>query len=276
MCEVMRVSRSGYYRYVKAQPSKRQQQQAREVMEVKALAAESRYSYGRRRMAKCLQAKGYAIGDYAARTLMRKAGVVCQQRRRHRVTTQSGHGLAVAENLLNRAFNLKAPNRAWVADITYLWTQEGWLYIAAVVDLFSRRVVGWAMAEHMRETLVTDALQMALGRRRPQAGLLHHSDQGAQYASASYQALLREAGITVSMSRKGNCWDNAVMERFWGSLKSECTDKQRYATRHAAKVDVIHYIEMFYNSKRLHSTLGYLSPVAFEKRFLLKNMSTFT
>lgn len=158
----------------------------------------------------------------------------------------------------------------------YLWTIEGWLYIASVLDLFSRRIVGWAMAHHMEESLVSSALDMALGRRQPEAGLLHHSDRGVQYASHDYQTRLNAAGITVSMSRKGNCWDNAVMERFWGSLKSERTDGRVYVTRDEAKTDVIDYIEMFYNSVRLHSTLDYTTPVQFEKQFLLNNVSVFT
>ena len=178
------------------------------------IAKESQYSYGSRRMAKQLQAKGYPVGRYAARSLMRAANVTCKQRRRYRVTTKSMHGLAIAENVLNRAFEVSLLNRVWISDITYLWTLEGWLYIAAILDLFSRRIVGWAMASHMRESLVNEALQMALCRRQPESGLLHHSDQGVRYASEGYQMALKSAGITLSMSRKGNYWDNAVMERF--------------------------------------------------------------
>jgi putative transposase len=273
---MMEVSRSGYYQYLQFKRSKKNEMEEKLLVEVKVLAKESENSYGSRAMAKNLQAKGYGIGRYAARTLMRKAGIECKQRRRYRITTQSKHRFAVAENVLNREFIQPAPNRVWVTDMTYLWTLEGWLYIAAVLDLFSRRVVGWAMADHMRESLVNDALQMALGRRQPAAGLLHHSDRGVQYASDNYQSLLKAAGITVSMSRKGNCWDNAVMERLWGSLKSERTNDKIYMTREAAKADVINYFEMFYNCKRLHSTLGYVSPMQFENQFLLKNMSTFT
>lgn len=227
-------------------------------------------------MAKQLQAKGYEVGRYAARTLMRQTGVECKQRRRYRITTQSQHEFVVAKNVWNREFTASAPNRVWLADITYVWTWEGWLYLAAIVDLFSRRVVGWAIAEHMRQTLVNDALQMALGRRQPQQGLLHHSDRGIQYASTDYQFALKATSITVSMSRKANCWDNSVMERFFGSLKSECTNHRVYKTREEAKADIIDYIEMFYNSKRLHSALNYVTPMQFENQFLLKNVSTFT
>lgn len=272
----MEVSRSGYYNYSKHKRSQKQLLKDTLVVEVKALAEECRHSYGSRRMAKHLQAKGHKIGRYAARTLMRKAGIECKQRRRYRVTTQSKHDFVVANNVLNREFSVSTPNHVWLADITYLWTLEGWLYIAVLLDLFSRRAIGWAMANHMREALVNEALQMALGRRQPQRGLLHHSDRGVQYASDNYQSALKAVGITVSMSRKGNCWDNSVMERFFGSLKSECTDNKMYKTREEAKADIIDYIEMFYNSKRLHSTLDYVTPMQFENQFLLNNLSSFT
>ena len=222
-------------------------------------------SYGSRRIAKHLQINNYKIGRYKVRSLMRKIGIECTQRRRYKVTTQSDTQLPVAENILNRAFAVAKPNEVWLADITYLWTYEGWLYLAAVLDACSRRVVGWSIAAHMRKSLVCDALTMALGRRKILNGLLHHSDRGSQYASVDYQTLLKDEGITVSMSRKGNCWDNSVMERFFGSLKSERTNGRKYITREQAKADVIDYIEMFYNSHRLHSTLGYVSPMQYER-----------
>ena len=272
----MEVSRSGYYQFLRAKPTEKMKLKTCLLVEVKALATESHHSYGSRRMAKGLQNKGYEIGRYAARSLMKEAGVECKQRRRYRVTTDSSHKRPVAENVLNREFTVTEPNRAWVTDITYLWTLEGWLYVAGIVDLFSRRVVGWAIASHMRESLIHEALDMALGRRQPEAGLLHHCDRGVQYVSDVYQTALKSAGIVMSMSRKGNCWDNAVMERVWGSLKSERTDGKTYRTREIAKADVINYFEMFYNSKRLHSTLGYVSPVEFENRFLLNKVSVFT
>ena len=270
------MSRSGYYEYLARKPSEKQQRQEELIVKVKTIAQETRHSYGSRRISERLKKEGCYVGRTAARTLMKKAGVECKQRRRFRVTTQSKHALPFAENILNREFSVSLPNRVWVTDITYLWTLEGWLYVAGVLDLFSRRIVGWAMADHMRETLVQDALQMALGRRQPMAGLMHHSDRGIQYACVDYQSSLKRAGIVVSMSRKGNCWDNSVMERFWGSLKSERTNEKIYMTREMAKADVIDYIEMFYNAKRLHSTLGYVGPIKFENEFLLKNVSTFT
>lgn len=276
LCRVMDVSRSGYYSFIKRPKSAKGVYTNQLLIEVKALSKESRNSYGSRMMSKRLQAKGYAVGRYAARSLMRQADIFCKQRRRYRVTTRSHHDLPVADNVLNRQFTATEPNQIWLTDITYLWTQEGWLYCAAVLDVFSRCIVGWAIDHHMREELVQNALQMALGRRQPKEGLLHHSDRGVQYASKHYQSALKNAGCIVSMSRKGNCWDNAVMERFWGSLKSERTYGKIYFTREQAKSDVIEYIEMFYNNIRPHSTLEYLSPVQFENKFLLKNLSVFT
>jgi len=187
-----------------------------------------------------------------------------RRRRRFRVTTDSRHSFPVAPNRLDRQFDVEGPDRAWGADITYLWTAEGWLYLAVVIDLFSRRVVGWALAEHMRVELVVAALAMAVGRRTPPPGLIHHSDRGSQYACHAYQAQLAQHGMLPSMSGKGDCWDNAPVERFFGSLKRERTDHVLYPTRNAAKTDVIEYIEMFYNSHRRHSYLGYVSPLAYE------------
>jgi len=260
----MQVSCSGYYNYLAQLDNINDDLEEKMITQVKAIHRENRKSYGSRRMSKAMQAKGYKVGRYKAGSLMRQAGVECKQRRRFRVTTQSKHRLPVAKNLLNREFNVPDINRVWVSDITYLWTNEGWFYLAVVLDLFSRRVVGWALENHMREELVHNALTMAIGRRQPTSRLMHHSDRGCQYASTTYQALLKENGIEVSMSRKGNCWDNAVAERFFGNLKSECTNGKKYLTWEEAKADVINYIEMFYNSTRLHSTLDYMSPVQYE------------
>ena len=264
LCETMQVHRSGYYNYLKKAVHVSVKQETILLCEVKILHHQSDKSYGSRRIAKALQTKGYSVGRFRARSLMRKAQIECKQRRRFRITTQSNHAYPIAENVLNREFAVATPNCVWVADITYLWTQEGWLYLSVVLDLFSRRVVGWSLASHLREELVSDALLMALGRRKP-TNLMHHSDRGCQYASGNYQELLKQYGIIVSMSRKGNCWDNAVMERFFGSLKSERTDDKFYSTRKIAKADVIDYIEMFYNSHRLHSALGYQSPMQYER-----------
>lgn len=272
----MEVSRSRYYQFESRNKVPLSPFKALLIHEMKTIAAVAKNSYGSRRMSKKLKSKGYSIGRHAARTLMQAAGVRCKQRRRFRVTTDSSHSLIIAENKLARQFNVSAPNKVWVADITYLWTLAGWIYVAGVLDLFSKRIVGWAIADHMRSELIESAMEMALGRRRPLASLMHHSDRGVQYACGSYQSLLEKNGIVVSMSRKGNCWDNAVMERFWGSLKSERTDNETYLTKESAKNDVIDYIEMFYNSERLHSALGYVSPNEFENQYLSKNVSTFT
>jgi transposase InsO family protein len=232
---------------------------------VKAIAAATRSSYGSRRMAKQLQAEGFPVGRYKVRRLMRQAAVtVVRPKKRQPVTTDSQHAYPVAPNLLARQFNVAQPDTVWVGDMTYVWTAEGWEYLAVLLDLHSRKVVGWAMQSRMDASLVQAALRMALGRRRPAAGLLHHSDRGSQYACQAYQHLLAANGIRCSMSRKGECLDNAVAERFFGSLKGERTALQHYATRQEARDDVIDYIEMFYNSKRLHSYLGYVSPNDFE------------
>lgn len=236
------------------------------VLRVKAIHGRTGGVYGSRRMAQELRAEGFAVGRCQARRLMQEAGIEVRRKCRFKLTTDSRHRLPVAENLLDRQFEVSAPNRVWAADITYLWTNEGWLYLAVVIDLYARRVVGWALSERMQAPLVCDALRMALGRRRPPPGLIHHSDRGSQYAGQAYQDLLRDHELTPSMSRKGNCWDNAPMERFFGSLKRERTDLRLFATRNEARACVIDYIEMFYNSRRRHSYLGYVSPAEFEAK----------
>ena len=257
LCRVMRVSRSGYYAWRQREPDP---ERARRVALVEWIHKQKRGSYGSRRMARELQRRGESVGRSQARSLMREAGVQARQRRRWRATTDSGHGYPVAPDRLQRRFLVPVPNCFWVADITAVWTLEGWLYLAAVLDLYDRQVVGWAMAGHMRTELVLAALAMAVGRRRPPPGLLHHSDRGSQYASRAYRETLEQHRMVASMSRKGNCWDNAVMERFFGSLKSEWLVDQRYWTRDQARRDIVQYIEMEYNSNRLHSTLGYITP----------------
>jgi putative transposase len=248
LCEVLAVSRSGFYTYMQRQaaPTIKRDEWA-ELARVKAIAAETGYSYGSRRMAKQLQAAGFAVGRYKARQLMRQAGIVVRRRTRRRpIPTESRHGYDVAPNLLARQFDVDQPDQVWAGDITYVWTAEGWLYVAVLVDLDARKVVGWAMSGHVEATLVQEALRMALGRRPPATGLLHHSDRGSQYACQAYQRLLADAGLRCSMSRKGDCLDNAVAERFFGSLKRERTAHCQYATRQEARDDVIDYIEMFY------------------------------
>jgi transposase InsO family protein len=266
LCEVFEVSRRGFYAYRQHHASSSIERLAVELAaRVKAIAAQTRHSYGSRRMAKQLQAEGYAVGRGKARRLMREAGVAVRRptHRRPR-TTESRHGYGVAPKLLARQLAGEQPDQAWVGDITSLWTQEGWLYLAVLLDLYSRKVVGWALSSRIDAAVVQEALRMALERRHPAAGVLHHSDRGSQYACQTYQALLKAHGVRCSMSRKGECLDNAVAERFFGSLKGERTAHRQYTTRQEARTDVIEYIEMFYNSVRLHSYLGYHSPNDYE------------
>jgi transposase InsO family protein len=266
LCAVFEVSRSGFYAYLHRQATPSIDRPHVElVARVKAIAGQTGQSYGSRRMAKQLQAEGCTIGRYKARQLMQEAGVAVRRPTYRRpLTTQSRHGYGIAPNLLARQFDVEKPDRVWVGDITYLWTAEGWLYLAVLLDLYSRKVVGWAMSAHIDASLVQAALQMAVGRRQPAPGLLHHTDRGSQYACQAYQRVLAAQGIRWSMSRKGECLDNAVAERFFGSLKGERTAHRAYATRQEARADVIEYIEMFYNSTRLHSYLGYRSPNEYE------------
>ncbi len=265
LCRVLPVSRSAYYTFLRraALPSGSAQEVAL-VAEVQRIARETRSTYGSRRMMVELQAGGHAVGRYQTRTLMRKAQVTVKRRTRWTTTTQSRHAHPAAPNHLARQFTVAAPNQVWAGDITYLWTQEGWLYLAVVLDLFSRKVVGWALEATLASALVEEALNMAVGRRQPPPGLLSHSDRGSQYAGHVYQELLQTCEFQCRMSRKGDCWDNAVVERFFGSLKREWTNDCGFLTRQEAKAAVVEYIEMFYNSHRRHSTLGYLSPNDFE------------
>ena len=265
LCQVLEVSRSGFYDYMKRLQRPVDTREQRLIVKVRAIHKANHEAYGSRRMSKELRTDDEDVGRYQAGTLMKKAKVEVKQKKRFRVTTDSKHNYPVAPNLLDRQFDVEAPDTVWGVDITYLWTDEGWLYLAVVIDLFSRRVVGWSLSSRMKVDLVRDALLMAIWRRKPGRGLIHHSDRGSQYACHVYQDILQEHGMIPSMSRKGNCWDNAVIERFFHSLKGERTNHRRYLTREAARQDVINYIEMFYNSRRLHSYLGYVSPIEYEK-----------
>jgi transposase InsO family protein len=265
LCRVMGVNRSPYYdwraRGGKVIPPEELALRRR----MKALFADSRQSLGSRTMSKKLREEGFEVGRYRVQRLMKKLGLVVKSKRRYKATTDSKHQLPVAENVLNRAFSPEAPNQAWGTDITYLWTREGWIYLAVVIDLYSRRVLGWSMDRRMKKALVIRALMMAINLRKPPPGLIHHSDRGSQYASHAYQKLLRQHRMAASMSRKGNCWDNALVERFFSSLKREWTGDRLYRTRQEAIADVREYVVMYYNSKRLHSTLGYRTPMDYEK-----------
>ena len=239
------------------------------IAKVRQIHSDTRGSYGSRRMSDQLRDDGHDVGRYRARTLMKKTGVSVKRRKKFKKTTDSKHNLPVAPNLLDRNFQVDRPDAVWCSDISYLWTMEGWLYLAVVIDLYSRKVVGWAMSSRLKASFVIEALLMAYWRRKPAKGLVHHSDRGCQYAGHDYQKLLDTYGMICSMSRKGDCWDNAVVESFFHSLKNEWTSDTIYQTRTEARGDVIQYIEMFYNSHRLHSTLGYKNPNGFEKNITL-------
>jgi putative transposase len=266
LCDVLGVSRSGYYAYAKRPPSPRARADARLAVEITAAHARSRRTYGSPRVHVELKRSGFRVGEKRVARLMREHGLVARSKRRFRRTTDSNHKHPPAPNVLARVFKTAAPNEAWVADVTYLDTAEGWAYLAVIVELYSRRVVGFAVSAQNDTALVLTALRRALGGRRPPAGLVHHSDRGSTYASAEYQAELAKHGLVASMSRKGDCWDNAVVESFFATLRAELVDHERYPTRAHAAASVGEYIEGFYNVQRRHSTLGYLSPVEFELR----------
>jgi putative transposase len=270
LCAALGVSRSGFHAWLGRGPSDRSRSDAALTVKVRASFIGSGRTYGARRVWHDVLAEGVSCGLHRIERLMRAQALRARPRRRRRPPDLGDRPSdAVAANLLDRAFQAPAANRKWIADFTYLWTAEGWLYVAAVLDLFSRRVVGWSMSATMTAQLVVDALVMAIRRRgRPQA-LLHHSDRGSQYLSQQFQRLMAEYGIVCSMSRPGNVWDNAVMESFFSSLKTERTARRTYRTRDEARGDVFDYIECFYNPRRRHSTIGYLSPVEFEKHAIL-------
>ena len=269
MCGVLGVSTSGYRAWKRGGSPKRKRLTAQQLLAlIQAIHAQLKGSYGSPRMVRELRARGFPAGKERVERLMRENGIRARHKRRYKATTDSKHTLAVAANLLDRNFAPQAPNQSWAADITYIWTDEGWLYLAMVLDLFNREIVGWSIKPRMTADLVTDALTMAWFRRRPTPGLMHHSDRGSQYASHAFQSKLTEYGMTCSMSRKGNCWDNAPAESFFNSLKNERVHGTRYATRQEAIADLFDYIEVFYNRSRRHSTLGYHSPVQFLKDWI--------
>jgi transposase InsO family protein len=265
MCSVFQVSRSGYYAWNKRPESTRSKENRELSQEIAAIHRESDGIYGSPKIHGELQRRGKRHGKNRIVRLMRKDGLYSKTKRKFRVTTDSSHSQPVAPNLLNREFTPARANQAWVCDITYIWTAEGWLYLAIVMDLFSRTIVGWSMAERMTRQLTMDALTLAAKRRNPPRGLLHHSDRGSQYASDDYQAVLTRLGMICSMSRTGNCWDNAPAESFFGILKRELTFHKRYLSRSQARQSIFDYIERFYNRRRIHSSLGYLTPNEFEE-----------
>jgi len=265
MCAVLGVSTSGYYAFRKRRPSRQTRENQRLLVHIRAAHRASRETYGYRRMYHELRGQGIICSRHRIARLMRHAGLRVKSRRPYKVTTRANPRHSLADNLLDRDFQADQPDRKWVADITYIATNQGWLYLATVMDLFSRRIVGWSMQPRMKTDLVADALKMALARRRPDAGLLHHSDRGSQFTSADYQKLLAAHGIQVSMSRTGNCYDNAAMESFFKTIKSELVWPTKFLSRRQANDMIGTYIEGFYNPQKRHSTLGYLSPVQFEQ-----------
>jgi putative transposase len=266
LCRTLQVSRAGFYAWQVRPPAPRVQRDKRLGLEIATIHAESRQRYGSPRVHAELRHRGYRTGRKRVARLMRRRGLAARRRRRFRTTTHSQHRFPVAPNVLARQFERTAPDQAWVTDITYISTGEGWLYLAVILDLFSRFAVGWAMSERITDELTLDALDMALARRRPPPGLLHHSDRGSQYASGAYQRVLAQHGIVGSMSRRGNCWDNAVAESFFATLKVELVHDAAWTTRTTARTEIFEYLELFYNGWRRHSALGFLSPRAFEQQ----------
>ena len=264
-CEVLEVSTSGYYKSRRRGPSARALRREELAVKIQAAHGENRGVYGSPRIYQVLLAQGEKVCENTVAKVMKQRHIRAKTKRKFVPrTTDSAHDQPVAGNLLDRQFAAPLPNKKWVVDITYIPTDEGWLYLAGVLDLYSRKIVGWSMAEHMETALVSGALQMALLHRQPGAGLMHHSDRGVQYASEDYRRLLDLHGIQASMSAKGDCWDNACAESFWSTLKTELVNHEHYATREQARRSIFEYIEVFYNRKRLHSSLGYMSPEAFE------------
>ena len=265
-CRVLVVSRSGYYEWRRRPVSERAQRRASLTAQIREFHVGHHASYGSPRVFRELRARGEAGNEKTVAKVMREAGIQAKSQRKFRVTTtDSNHTQPVAENVLDREFTAQQRNQKWVADITYIATLEGWLYLAAVIDLFTRKVVGWSMSERIDSRLVVNALEMAVSRELPEAGLVAHSDRGVQYASEHYQGVLTQHDIECRMSRKGNCWDNAPAESFFATLKKELVHHETYATRAAARVSLFDDIEAFYNRERRHSALGYVSPVAFEE-----------
>lgn len=265
MAVVLKVSRSSYYEWVKTRKTKREIEDEKFLLQIKETFEKTRKTYGPRRMTKALNNEGIKIGRKRVERIMKENNIVPITVKKFKATTNSNHDYPISPNLLNRQFNVDAPFKAWVTDITYVSTDEGWLYLAAVMDLYSGKIVGWAMDSTMTQQLVINALKQAIGRAKPPRGVLCHSDRGVQYASKKYRRILAFYGFKQSMSRKGNCWDNACMESFFGTLKTELVYHERYKTRTQARLSIFDYIETFYNRIRLHSKLGYQSPENYEK-----------
>jgi len=267
MCRVFKVSKSGYYAWLTRKPSRHAREEGRLEVEIKAAHKRTRETCGPERLQRDLKAHGITVGTSRIRRIRKKLGIRCKQVKKFRATTDSNHTLPVAENLLNQQFQAKAPNEVWVSDITYIPTEEGWLYLAGHKDLCTGEVVGYALGDRLTRKLISQSLFMAVRAKRPPRGLIHHSDRGSQYCSNDYRKLLDQFGMRASMSRKGNCYDNAPMESLWGTLKNELIYHRHYKTREEAKKEISEHIEVFYNRQRRQERLGYLSPAAYERQF---------
>lgn len=273
MCRFFKVSASGYYKWLKRPPSKRVIEEGRLEAEIKAAHKRTRKTCGPERLQKDLAARGVKVGILKIRRIRKRLGLRCKQVKKFKATTDSNHTLPVAENLLDQDFTVEAPNETWVSDITYISTDEGWLYCAAHKDLYNGEIVGYALGARITKELVSRSLIRAVAAKRPPKGLTHHSDRGSQYCAADYQKLLKQFGMRPSMSRRGNCYDNAPMESFWGTLKNELVYHHHYRTREEAIKQITEYIEVFYNRERRQKRLGYLSPVAYGKKFYARKVA---
>ncbi|UXR70551.1 IS3 family transposase [Staphylococcus sp. IVB6246] len=270
MCQVLGVSKSGYYDWKNRKPSAHIVKRDGLKKHIYQIYIKSQKRYGSPKITQILRRHGHTITQRTVSRMMKELGIRSITKKKYKATTHSKHHLPVYPNLLNQQFKVSQLGSVWVADITYVYTKEGWLYLATVMDLFSRRIIGWAMAARMTKELVMSALNKAYTIQEPKEGLIHHSDRGSQYASIEYQNLLREKGIQSSMSRKGNCYDNACIESFHSIIKKELIHHQNYKTRNEAMFSIVEYILTFYNSKRVHSTLNYMSPIEFEKKYATK------
>jgi transposase InsO family protein len=267
MSRIFNVSASGYYAWVERPLSKRAQEEARLEIEIRAAHKRTRQSCGPERLQKDLAEHGVEAGVCRIKRIRKKLGIRCKQKKKFKATTDSKHSHPVAENLLNQQFETTAPGKVWTTDITYIPTDEGWLYLAGHKDLFSGKLVGYAMGARMTKALVMQSLSRAVAAKRPAKGLIHHSDRGSQYCAPAYRKMLEQFGMRASMSRKGNCYDNAPMESFWGTLKQELVHHRRYSARQEAIREITEYIEVFYNRQRRQARLGYLSPAVYEQKF---------
>jgi putative transposase len=273
LCEMLSVSESGYYEWSTRKPSRRQQEEALLEVAIKAAHKASRGTHGPKKLLRDLSEQEIRAGECRIRRIRKKLGIHCIQKKKYKATTDSKHNLPVAANLLNQQFEATAPNQIWLSDITYIRTEEGWLYLAGHKDLFSKEIVGYAMSDRITKELVSQSLCRAVSVKRPGKGVLHHSDRGSQYCSEHYRSLLKQFGMRASMSDKGNCYDNAPMESFWGVLKNELVHHRRYKTRAEAIREITEYIEIFYNRQRRQQCLGFLSPAAFLRQFHIKGLA---